>query len=251
MTVVNKRAVAAAFGRAAGQYARHDELQRRSASLLLAQLDIKTFPEVLDAGCGPGSMSRFWLDAGSRVTALDLSVDMLAEARRGGCAHRYVEGDIEALPRADGCVDLAWSNLAVQWCDNLVTALDELSRVVRPGGRVAFSTLLAGSLPELKQAWRAIDEQPHANRFLSEQAVRDALAGRRATGRVHAITLPFTDALSAMRSLKGIGATHLHHGRSPAPLSRGKLRQLQLAWPQQQGQSPLTYQLFTGVIERD
>ncbi|HCA2001551.1 TPA: malonyl-ACP O-methyltransferase BioC, partial [Klebsiella oxytoca] len=57
--------------------------------------------------------------------------------------------------------------------------------------------------------------------------------------------------LSAMRSLKGIGATHLHHGRSPAPLSRGKLRQLQLAWPQQQGQSPLTYQLFTGVIERD
>ncbi|HBV5299439.1 TPA: malonyl-ACP O-methyltransferase BioC, partial [Klebsiella oxytoca] len=70
-------------------------------------------------------------------------------------------------------------------------------------------------------------------------------------GRVHAITLPFTDALSAMRSLKGIGATHLHHGRSPAPLSRGKLRQLQLAWPQQQGQSPLTYQLFTGVIERD
>ena len=87
MTVVNKRAVAAAFGRAAGQYALHDELQRRSASLLLAQLDIKTFPEVLDAGCGPGSMSRFWLDAGSRVTALDLSVDMLAEARRGGCAH--------------------------------------------------------------------------------------------------------------------------------------------------------------------
>jgi len=185
------------------------------------------------------------------VTALDLSVDMLAEARRGGCAHRYVEGDIEALPLANGCVDLAWSNLAVQWCDNLVTALDELSRVVRPGGRVAFSTLLAGSLPELNQAWRAIDEQPHANRFLSEQAVRDALAGRRATGRVHAITLPFTDALSAMRSLKGIGATHLHHGRSPAPLSRGKLRQLQLAWPQQQGQSPLTYQLFTGVIERD
>lgn len=251
MTAVNKRAIAAAFGRAAGHYTQHDELQRLSASLLLEQLDIKTFPEVLDAGCGPGSISRFWRDAGSRVTALDLSVDMLAEARRGNCAHRYVEGDIEALPLADGSVDLAWSNLAVQWCDNLATAIDELSRVVRPGGRVAFSTLLSGSLPELNQAWRAIDARPHANRFLSEQAVRDALAGRRATGRVHAITLPFTDALSAMRSLKGIGATHLHHGRSPAPLSRGKLRQLQLAWPQQQGQSPLTYQLFTGVIERD
>ena len=44
MTAVNKRAVAAAFGRAAGHYAQHDELQRLSASLLLEQLDIKTFP---------------------------------------------------------------------------------------------------------------------------------------------------------------------------------------------------------------
>ena len=251
MTAVNKRAVAAAFGRAAGQYARHDELQRRSASLLLAQLDIKTYPEVLDAGCGPGSMSRFWLDAGSWVTALDLSVDMLAEARRGGCAHRYVEGDIEALPLANGCVDLAWSNLAVQWCDDLRAAIGELYRVARPGGRVAFSTLLADSLPELNQAWQAIDDRPHANRFLSEAAVRAALSGLRATGEVHQISLPFADALSAMRSLKGIGATHLHQGRTAAPLGRGKLRELQLAWPQRQGICPLTYSLFTGVIERD
>ncbi|PXW37898.1 pimeloyl-CoA biosynthesis protein BioC [Klebsiella oxytoca] len=251
MAAVNKRAIAAAFGRAAEHYSQHDELQRISASLLLEQLNVKTFSEVLDAGCGPGSISRYWREAGSQVTALDLSVDMLAQARRGECAHRYIEGDIEALPLAESSVDLAWSNLAVQWCDNLAAAINELYRVVRPGGRVAFSTLLAGSLPELNQAWRAIDEQPHANRFLSEQSVRQTLVGRRAIGHVHAITLPFADALSAMRSLKGIGATHLHHGRSPAPLSRGKLRQLQFAWPQQRGQCPLTYHLFTGVIERD
>lgn len=252
MTAVNKRAVAAAFGRAASQYTQHDELQRLSASLLRSQLDITVFPAVLDAGCGPGSMSRFWRETGSQVTALDLSVDMLAEARCGGCAHRYIEGDIEAMPLADCSVDLAWSNLAVQWCDNLATAIDELYRVVRPGGRVAFSTLLAGSLPELNQAWRAIDDLPHSNRFLSERAVRQALSGRRAASRVHNITLSFADALSAMRSLKGIGATHLHRGRRAAPLSRGQLRQLQLAWPQQQqGRCSLTYHLFTGIIERD
>ncbi|HHR3315577.1 TPA: malonyl-ACP O-methyltransferase BioC, partial [Klebsiella pneumoniae] len=61
----------------------------------------------------------------------------------------------------------------------------------------------------------------------------------------------FADALSAMRSLKGIGATHLHQGRTAAPLGRGKLRELQLAWPQRQGICPLTYSLFTGVIERE
>ncbi|TCW16836.1 pimeloyl-CoA biosynthesis protein BioC [Raoultella sp. BIGb0138] len=251
MAAVNKRAVAAAFGRAATHYTQHDELQRYSAELLLRRLASRAFAEVLDAGCGPGSMSRYWRDAGSHVTALDLSVEMLAQAQRGGCAHRYVAGDIESLPLADGCVDLAWSNLAVQWCDSLARAVDELCRVVRPGGRVAFTTLLAGSLPELNQAWQAIDARPHANRFLSEQAVREALAGRRVSGQVHAVSLPFADALSAMRSLKGIGATHLHQGRSAAPLSRGKLRELQLAWPKQQGLCPLTYYLFTGVIARD
>ncbi len=132
----------------------------------------------------------------------------------------------------------------MQWCDDLRAALGELYRVVRPGGSVAFSTLLADSLPELNQAWQAIDDRPHANRFLSEAAVREALSGLRASGEVHQISLPFVDALSAMRSLKGIGATHLHRGRASAPLSRGKLRELQLARPQRQGVCPLTYSLL-------
>lgn len=75
MATVNKQAVAAAFGRAAGGYSQHDELQRRSAELLLRQLARRDFPRVLDAGCGPGGMSRRWREAGSVVTALDLSRD--------------------------------------------------------------------------------------------------------------------------------------------------------------------------------
>ncbi|MFO5540145.1 malonyl-ACP O-methyltransferase BioC, partial [Klebsiella pneumoniae] len=57
MATVNKQAVAAAFGRAASGYTQHDELQRRCADLLLRQLARRDFAQVLDAGCGPGSMS--------------------------------------------------------------------------------------------------------------------------------------------------------------------------------------------------
>ncbi|ELN2738947.1 TPA: malonyl-ACP O-methyltransferase BioC [Pluralibacter gergoviae] len=251
MPPVNKAAVAAAFGRAAAAYHQHDALQRRSASALLAALPARRFGEVLDAGCGPGSMSRFWRGAGSRVTALDLSAQMLDRARELGAADRYVEGDIEALPLAEAQFDLAWSNLAVQWCASLPDALGELCRVVRPGGIVAFSTLEADSLPELHQAWRAVDGDRHGNRFLPQREINRALAGLRARGQLHRFTVTFEDALSAMRSLKGIGATHLIDGRPARTLTRGRLRELQLAWPKQAGRCALTYHIFTGVIYRD
>lgn len=251
MSLVNKRAVAAAFGRAAQSYDSHAQLQRQSADLLLAKLGDRRPASVLDAGCGPGSMSRYWQDAGAEVTALDLSLPMLRQAQSQQAARHYIAADIEALPLADARFDLAWSNLAVQWCNDLGQALGELHRVVRPGGAVAFTTLAGGSLPELHQAWRAIDSRPHANRFLTDETLADTVSGWRGRCGVEHITLDFDDALAAMRSLKGIGATHLHAGRHNTPLTRGQLQRLQLAWPQQQGRCLLTYSLFWGVIERD
>ena len=76
MAQVNKQAIAAAFGRAATHYEQHAELQRQSADALLAQLDGRAFSRVLDAGCGPGRMSRYWREQGSEVCALDLSAQM-------------------------------------------------------------------------------------------------------------------------------------------------------------------------------
>lgn len=251
MSLVNKRAVAAAFGRAAQSYDSHAQLQRQSADLLLAKLGERRPASVLDAGCGPGSMSRFWRDTGAEVTALDLSLPMLRQAQRQQAAQHYVAADIEALPLADARFDLAWSNLAVQWCNDLSQALKALHRVVRPGGAVAFTTLASGSLPELHQAWRAVDSRPHANRFLAEETLAETVSAWRGRYGVQHITLAFDDALAAMRSLKGIGATHLHAGRHNQPLTRGQLQRLQLAWPQQQGRCLLTYSLFWGVIERD
>lgn len=251
MPTVNKTAVAAAFGRAASHYQQHDALQRQCASALLSQLTPKRFTTVLDAGCGPGSYSRFWREAGSDVTALDLSAEMLKEAERQHSAQHYVQADIEAMPLADAQFALAWSNLAVQWCESLSTALQELCRVVQPGGKVAFSTLLADSMPELTQAWQTVDAQPHANRFLSQPQILNALEPYHCDWQRHRFTLVFDDALGAMRSLKGIGATHLHAGRTAQTLTRSHLEQLQLAWPKQQGRCVLTYHIFTGVIHRD
>lgn len=122
MSPVNKQAVAAAFGRAAQSYSRHDELQRLSARGLLAALGDGRFAQVLDAGCGPGGNSRYWRATGSHVTALDLSAQMLDEARQQQSADRYLVADIEAIPLEDALFDLVWSHLAVQWCASLPQA---------------------------------------------------------------------------------------------------------------------------------
>ncbi|SQB20867.1 biotin biosynthesis protein BioC [Citrobacter koseri] len=64
MAQVDKQAIAAAFGRAASHYEQHAELQRQSADALLALLAGRECAHVLDAGCGPGRMSRFWREQG-------------------------------------------------------------------------------------------------------------------------------------------------------------------------------------------
>lgn len=131
MATVNKQAIAAAFGRAAAHYEQHAELQRQSADVLLAMLPQRKYTHVLDAGCGPLDEPPL-RERHAQVTALDLSPPMLVQARHKDAADHYLAGDIESLPLATATFDLAWSNLAVQWCGNLSTALRELYRVVRP-----------------------------------------------------------------------------------------------------------------------
>ena len=86
MTAVNKRAVAAAFGRAAGHYAQHDELQRLSASLLLEQLDDRLLKLVL------GELAVFELNVCRFHTCLLLVGRFLDEVCVEGA--RQVDGKV-------------------------------------------------------------------------------------------------------------------------------------------------------------
>ncbi|RPH21826.1 malonyl-ACP O-methyltransferase BioC [Buttiauxella warmboldiae] len=248
---VNKAAVAAAFGRAAATYDSHADLQRASGRLLEKRLAEREIATVLDAGCGTGWYSRRWREKGCHVMALDLSPGMLRQAALQHSADSYLEGDIEAINLADQQVDLAWSNLAVQWCGELRRGLSELYRVTRPGGCVAFTTLAAASLCELHTAWQAVDQRLHVNRFLTFEQIEQACEGWRFSLQTHQIRQSYPSVVSAMQSLKGIGATHLHEGRKTSLMTRQQLQKLSLAWPQEEGQFPLSWQLVCGVIERD
>ncbi|WP_387690292.1 malonyl-ACP O-methyltransferase BioC [Photorhabdus sp. RM71S] len=247
----NKQAIAGAFGRAAANYDVVAKLQQQTGEFLMQQAAGHPGQLILDAGCGTGFFSHRWRQQGKQVIGLDLASGMLVYARKQLAADYYLQADIEHLGLADSSVDICFSNLVVQWCDNLSSALRELYRVTCPGGLILFSTLAKGSLHELKQAWSAVDNYQHINQFLPQQTIKDACQGFRHCLISQVYRQQYSHILPLLGSLKGIGATHLHYGRQQGLMTRGRLTALEQAYPRENEQLPLSYQVVFGVIHRD
>lgn len=93
----------------------------------------------VDAACGTGRYTRYLLERGHAVIAIDSSDAMLARTRRRAPQANAKAGDIADLPVADESVDLALCALALTHLPDIVPPIAELSRVVRRGGHVILS----------------------------------------------------------------------------------------------------------------
>ncbi len=98
----------------------------------------------LDFGCGVGRLTAALADHFTAVTGVDISLPMLAEARRhspAGERATFVHNDSPDLRQfADSSVDLVYSSLVLQHLPPALTAtyLAEFARIVRPGGVIAL-----------------------------------------------------------------------------------------------------------------
>ena len=254
----DKSAIAEAFGRAAHTYDQHAAFQRDVGERLLAKMPSDlTGRIVLDIGCGTGYFSKLLLERGAHVVCFDLSEQMLetAKERCGDEKVTFQQGDAEQLPFSSNSFDFVFSSLALQWCDDLSVPLREIKRVLKPTGVGYLSTLLDGSLCELKQAWAKIDSYQHVNEFISTNQVKIALAQSECHNHhldLAAITVWYDSAFALMRDLKGIGATHVN-GRAHGLTGRKALVQVEREYQtyrNHQGLLPATYQVCLGVINQ-
>ncbi|GAA3910839.1 malonyl-ACP O-methyltransferase BioC [Halomonas cibimaris] len=199
--------VARAFSRAAAHYDRRAGAQRHIGEALWQRLPEKA-ASVVDVGCATGDWTRKLAERYSEasIMGVDIAPGMLMEAQKRGGRVRWREGSAEALPAGDRSVDLIFSNLALQWCRNISAVMAEFARVLAPGGRAVFTTLLAGTLEEIGAAF----QRPEALLTYSSRAdhrrAADA-AGLRVTGeRTHLERFYYPDMAAVMASIKGVGA---------------------------------------------
>jgi len=115
-------------------------LMRRFVAARAARLVLHG--QAVDVGCGPGHLvlALARRAPGLHVTGLDLSAEMLAQGKKNArqanmddrVTFRY--GDAQALPFAAASLDLVISTLSLHHWSDPVAVLDEVARVLRPGG---------------------------------------------------------------------------------------------------------------------
>lgn len=252
------RQVRRAFARSARDYERHDGLQREVEARLFESLDYYegSPARVLDVGCGTARgtarLKQRWRRA--EVIALDVSLPMLRQARRNTGwrkAFQRVAGDALALPFPDRSMDVVYSNLCMQWCDEPRAFLAELRRVLKPGGLLVASSLGPDTLGELRAAWDAADPgQPRVGRFADMHEVGDAAIAAGLKDPVldaDHILLEYPDVRGLLRDLKGLGATNANRDRPHGLTGKARFRAMVDAYERQRrnGRIPATWEVVT------
>jgi len=255
---LDSRRVGAAFDAAAGDYDAVAVIQAEVRRRLLERLELfRTRPRrILDAGCGTGHGAGALLRRyrGAELVALDLAPGMLAAARARRPWLRRLDpvcGDAAAVPLADDSVDMVFSNLMLQWCNDPDRVFSEFNRVLRPGGLLLFTSFGPDTLKELRAAWGAADGHTHVSRFIDMHDLGDALL-RAGLGEpvmdAETITLSYTDVRGLMRDLKTMGARNATAGRSRGLTGRRRLAAMEASYERLRtdGRLPATWEVVYG-----
>ena len=231
--VFDARHVRRAFSRSAGSYDAAAQLQHVVEARLLESLDYlddpalqRTPPQrVLDLGCGTGrasvAMQKRWPKA--QVLSFDLALPMLQQARiaskrSGGWLSnpfarvpQAICADARALPLVEASVDVLFSNLCLQWVEDLDAVFAGFRRVLKPNGLLLISSFGPETLWELREAFAQADSAPHVSPFADIAVFGDALvrAGFRQPVLDRELdTTRYQDLPALMRELRAIGATN-------------------------------------------
>jgi malonyl-CoA O-methyltransferase len=271
---VDPAVVKRSFGRAAASYDAAAVLQREVAARMLSRLDVvKLAPAaILDAGCGTGEgsleLAARYPDA--RIVGFDFAYPMAHAARErvrrsrslyqrllapivrvGGAGPQFVCADLNALPFTGVTFDLAWSNLTLQWVNDLPRVFAEIRRCLKVGALLTFTTFGPDTLKELRAAYARADGHTHVSRFVDMHDIGDMLVAAGYADPVmdmEYLTLTYPTPAAMMRELKALGATNATRGRAKGLTGRRRFARVvsQLDKLSVEGRVPATFEVVYG-----
>ena len=110
---------------------------------------------ICDLGCGPGQIARYLHSQGVKTLGVDLSANMIVEAQRLNPEIHFHQGDMLSLPDADN----SWGGIAAFYCiihiprEQIVNALREMKRVLKPGGILLLAFHIGTEIKHLDVWW--------------------------------------------------------------------------------------------------
>ena len=148
------------YDRVADEYVAriYDELRHKPLDRQLLDRFADSVREVglaCDMGCGPGQVARYLHERGAQVCGVDLSPEMVVRARRLNPGIDFQQGDMLALEVEDE----AWAGIAAFYSiihiprSDVVRALRELRRVLRPGGQLLLAFHIGDEVKHLEEWW--------------------------------------------------------------------------------------------------
>lgn len=259
---IDKQRVRRSFEKSVESYNDAAVLQKEVNDRLCERLDyIRVSPKmIVDIGTGTG----FGLPAlaekypESEIIGLDSSEGMLKKAHasisdRSSSVSKInmLCADAESLPLKENSCDLIFSNLTLQWCNDLNKTFREFFRVLRPGGLLLFTSFGPDTLIELRSSWSVVDNYQHVSNFIDMHHVGDALLNAGLEGPVmdaENFTLTYLDAYKLMRDLKAVGARNAVVGRNHSLTGKQHLKAMIEEYEKYRcdGVLPATYEVVYG-----
>jgi malonyl-CoA O-methyltransferase len=248
-----------AFDKHALEYEQAAKVQNEIGSRLFERLDyLKINPRyVLDLGCGTGLFSLLLKKhyPKAEIISLDLSEAMLAQVRKKqGWRRKWplVNGDMSALPFADGSFDLIFANQVIHWSESLADLTQELNRVMNINGCLMFSTLGPDTFKELKQAWLAADQYAHINHFADMHDIGDCLLAEHFLDPVvdmELLTVHYASLKQLLQNLQAQGVRNINQARNKGLTGKQSWQRFEAAYQNlrtAEGKYPLSYEVVYG-----
>lgn len=232
------------FGSSCSTYDSSCDIQRLVASHLTSFLN-GSCKKVLEIGTGTGiftdEIAEKYPEAD--VACVDISLPLLKEAMEKHPQYKYICADGENLSLKNNGYDLMVSSSTFQWFENPAKSIPELLKLLRPGGRFAFSIFAEGTFAEMS-ILNKMTGFGSVYDLKSDMFYKEILKPYDVQSETCEYILWFDSVKQFLKKQKGTGATFTGASKFTSKTSYQKFIELYPELFGENGKIPVTYKIF-------